>query len=218
MPRKKPDIFYIYKTTNLINNKFYIGKHCTTKLENDYLGSGKRLRYSIRKYGKENFKKEILEFCENQEVLAEREKEIVNQEMLNNSLCMNLMIGGRGGYAYNNITKEQHSNFSKLGGINSAKIRKENPEIDKKVKFASSKSLKERHKLKQINYVTWPKGKRHKEETKLKMSQSSKGIGRGNSNSQYGTMWITNGIENKKIKNTDIIPNGYYKGRKKYAN
>ena len=219
MPRKKPDIFYIYKTTNLINNKFYIGKHCTTKIENDYLGSGKRLRYSIRKYGKENFKKEILEFCENHEVLAVREKEIVNQEMLNNSLCMNLMIGGEGGYNFKSI--EDANNFSKMG-LNKKKLlwetdknwadktRRNMSNGIKKVLPKIKKSLTELYKIKGGNF----KNKKHSEESKNKIRNSHKGKGLKESNSQFGTMWVTNGIINKKIKQTDIIPQGYYKGRR----
>ena len=54
MARKKPHIHYIYKTTCNVTKRYYIGMHSTTNLEDGYLGSGKRLRYSIRKYGKEN--------------------------------------------------------------------------------------------------------------------------------------------------------------------
>jgi hypothetical protein len=61
----------IYKTTNLINGKSYIGKD---KHNNpNYLGSGKRLRSAIKKYGKENFKKEILEHCNSYDELRDRE-------------------------------------------------------------------------------------------------------------------------------------------------
>lgn len=35
----------------------------------------------------------------------------------------------------------------------------------------------------------------------------------GTKNSQYGSMWITNGTNNKKIKKTEMIPDGYKKGR-----
>lgn len=43
-------------------------------------------------------------------------------------------------------------------------------------------------------------GKTHTEETKVKMSEKAKIHSKGMKNSQFGTMWITNGIENKKIK------------------
>ena len=55
MSKNKIKYHFLYKTTNLINNKYYYGMHSTYKLDDGYLGSGKRLRYSIRKYGKENF-------------------------------------------------------------------------------------------------------------------------------------------------------------------
>jgi len=97
MPRKQYTIHYIYKTTNILNGKFYIGMHSTFNLEDGYLGSGKRLRYSINKYGKENHKKEILEYCKNREELKEREKQIVTEDLIQKQLCINLKIGGEGG-------------------------------------------------------------------------------------------------------------------------
>jgi hypothetical protein len=61
----------IYKTTNLINGKIYIGKD--SKNNSKYLGSGLLLKRAILKYGKENFKKEILEECSSIEELNQRE-------------------------------------------------------------------------------------------------------------------------------------------------
>ena len=67
---------YVYKTTNLINNKIYIGQHKWTGHEIDpkYLGSGKILKEAIKTYGKENFKCEILEWCESFDELNKRER------------------------------------------------------------------------------------------------------------------------------------------------
>ena len=53
----------------------------------------------------------------------------------------------------------------------------------------------------------------HTEETKRKMREVQKGKGIGKSNSQFGTKWITNGDENRKIKKEDIIPDGWKPGR-----
>lgn len=53
-------MWYIYKITNKINGKTYIGQHRYEKLEDNYMGSGKHLLNAMKKYGKENFEKEIL--------------------------------------------------------------------------------------------------------------------------------------------------------------
>ena len=66
---------YIYKTTNTINNKIYVGQHKTDKdcLDESYIGSGKLLLEAIAKYGREKFICEIIEWCETEEELNDRE-------------------------------------------------------------------------------------------------------------------------------------------------
>lgn len=87
----------IYKTTNIINGKFYIGQdyHNNPK----YLGSGNLLKAAIKKYGKENFVKEIIEVCSSKEELNEREiywiKETKAQEY-----GYNIADGGFGASGY----------------------------------------------------------------------------------------------------------------------
>ena len=60
---------YIYKTTNLIDGKFYIGQHQAEGFDEGYYGSGVHLRRAIKKYGKENFLVEIMQICESQKEL-----------------------------------------------------------------------------------------------------------------------------------------------------
>ena len=69
MSKKIHQHYYIYKTTNLINGKYYFGMHCTDNLNDGYIGSGTQLKRSIIKHGKENFKTEILEFLPTKEEL-----------------------------------------------------------------------------------------------------------------------------------------------------
>ena len=67
---------YIYRTNNLINGKMYIGKKVSTKfLAEKYLGSGKLLKKAVNKYGKENFKVELLAEAKNKDELIALEKE-----------------------------------------------------------------------------------------------------------------------------------------------
>jgi group I intron endonuclease len=95
----------IYKTTNLVNGKFYIGKDA--KNIKSYLGSGKVLKQAIQKYGKANFKKEILEICNTLEELSEREKYWIKElKAIENGY--NLTEGGSGGDTWTHNSKEIH--------------------------------------------------------------------------------------------------------------
>ena len=95
-------VYYIYKITNLINGKIYIGKH-SQKIQNkdSYFGSGVLLNKAIVKYGKENFKKEIIEMCEKDNI---NDKEIywINKFNSFTPNGYNLAKGGNGGNSTNN--------------------------------------------------------------------------------------------------------------------
>lgn len=88
---------YLYKTICLINQKYYIGMHSTTRLDDNYLGSGLIIRRSLKKYGVGQHVKEILLFCSSRRELCCKERDIVNETLLQDPLCMNLKIGGEGG-------------------------------------------------------------------------------------------------------------------------
>lgn len=89
----------IYKITNLVNGKIYIGKHQTLNLDDNYFGSGIFLLKAIKKYGRHNFKKEILFVFDNENEMNLKEKELVTEEFISSSSNYNAKIGGEGGFS-----------------------------------------------------------------------------------------------------------------------
>ena len=183
----------IYKTTNIINKKYYIGKDA--KNSKNYLGSGVALNNAIKKYGKENFTKEILCYCIDLCDLNQKEIEYVNEEIVNDPMSYNLVLGGQGG---------DHSKFIKnwyLKGKTYEEVFGE--ERAKKIKQKKNNSLKGKNngmydngdKIKgekngmygrkgelcpayKNGHEAWNKGKKglqkHSDETKQTMSNSQK--------------------------------------------
>ena len=82
-------LYILYKTTNLVNDKTYIGIHKTNNLDDGYLGSGFSLIKAVSKYGKENFKREILEFCNSYDELLELEKLYVDLDWVRDKSTYN---------------------------------------------------------------------------------------------------------------------------------
>ena len=106
----KTKIRFIYLTTNLINNKKYIGQH-TGYLDDNYLGSGILLTQAIEKYGRENFSREIIEICNSQEELDLSEKYWIDYyNAIEDDNYYNLQEGGQGGDGWRAYRKwaEQH--------------------------------------------------------------------------------------------------------------
>lgn len=94
-------------TTNLINNCKYIGKHFGY-LDDSYLGSGKLLKRAIAKYGKENFKREILYISQSEEENCEKEKEfILKFNAVFDKTFYNIHEGGSGGNTIAGLSEEE---------------------------------------------------------------------------------------------------------------
>ena len=96
----------VYKTTNLINGKIYIGVHSTNKLEDGYIGSGKIFKDALKKYGLDNFFREVLFDFETAEEAYAKEKEMVSKEFINESDNYNCKVGGEQG-ACSELTKQK---------------------------------------------------------------------------------------------------------------
>lgn len=90
--------FYtIYRITNLLNGKVYIGKHQTENLNDGYMGSGKHIKSAIKKYGLENFEKEILYVLDSKESMDTIEAQLVNESFCARDDVYNIALGGCGG-------------------------------------------------------------------------------------------------------------------------
>lgn len=121
----------VYKTTNIINGKFYIGQDSNNNPE--YLGSGILLKKSIEKYSRENFVKEILEVCSTKEELNEREIFWI-EETQAKLYGYNIADGGHGGNTYNDEIRKRVSELLKGREVSKEtiekrkKTREKNPE------------------------------------------------------------------------------------------
>lgn len=96
--------YVIYRTTNLKNGKWYIGKHKTSNLDDGYIGSGRSLLEDVKQYGRENFTCEILHFLPSEEAMNAKEAELVTEEVVKSDDNYNLCPGGHGGWGYVNTS------------------------------------------------------------------------------------------------------------------
>lgn len=86
----------VYKTTNTVNNKIYVGLHSTNKIEDNYLGSGFILKSALKKYGKDKFSREVLYIYHTRQEARTKEAQIVDKEFCDRLDTYNLTIGGMG--------------------------------------------------------------------------------------------------------------------------
>lgn len=216
MPRKQKKYHYIYKTTCKITGKFYVGMHSTDDLDDGYLGSGKILGYSRKKYGDENHVREILEMLPSREALKAREKEIVNEQLLSDPLNINLKYGGDGGWDHVDKTTILKNTSKATAGFS----KKFQSDADFRSKFRQT--LTDRvHKRRDSGEIFFPGaskflGKTHSTESRKRISAAAKINQCGEKNSQFGTCWVTNGkpIKIKKEQLDEYLLKGYRRGRK----
>lgn len=182
--------YTVYKVTNTINGMYYIGIHQTENLNDDYMGSGHKLKKAFKKYGKENFHKEILYILDTKEKMSLYEKILVVPD---NELNYNLVPGGYGGWNKGIPISEQHR--QKLKDFNLGRKHTEKTKI--KMRRPKNKTLNKPASI--------PKPKVQREEMIEILRQANK-----------SRIWVTNGVNNVRIKKEEIdiwINRGYKRGR-----
>lgn len=165
-------MYCIYKITNLINGKTYIGQHKYKKLNDNYMGSGKILKQAQAKYGIENFKKDILVFdIVRRDFINLLEKEYIKFYRSIGQAEYNITDGGEGG----NGGKKGQVPWNK-GKHHSEETRRKLSEVRKGKHFGShSEETKKKISESLKGHDDWNKGKHHSNETKKKISDAMKG-------------------------------------------
>jgi hypothetical protein len=235
--------YTVYRTTNVVNHKIYVGVHKTDGSPDNYIGSGDALKRSIRKYGKHNFSKEILFEYDTPEEAFGMERIIVDADFVARTDTYNLTIGGHGSMSNNNSTGRPKGTPSKYKGKTYDEIY--TPEYAAIKRELLSKA--------RTGVASPMKGIRHSEESKEKMSRSirsnprifaeedrrvmseqrtgrkhkphkprtakNKGDYAGDKNSQFGMCWVMNHDtkENRKCTQEELesyTSTGWVKGFK----
>jgi hypothetical protein len=165
---EKKYFYYLYQITNIMNGKIYIGVHCTGDLDDGYLGSGKHLKRAIKKHGKDNFKKTILQVCNSLKEVYKLEAEIVDNEFVNRENTYNICLGGNGGIQGRVVSETTRLKLSvaNKGRKLTEEHRKKLSESHMGIKCSevSKKKTSEIHK-----------GKKHSLETRKKISEAHMG-------------------------------------------
>ena len=222
--------FYLYQITNLVNNKIYIGVHTTKDMNDGYMGSGVNIQSAIKKYGINNFEKDILYTFDNADDMYAKERELVTEVFLLREDTYNLRIGGTGGFDFINKNKlngfydtevarkgRQSTNallevrygeqwkkiISKNGNKALQKKREDDPNFNQIMIEHSRRNIKIASQ-----YANTPLAIQNKKNTFRKIGHQQ-----GAKNSQYGKMWITNGKESMSIPGQETIPEGWRRGR-----
>lgn len=188
--------FIVYNITNKLNSNHYIGAHKTEDLDDGYMGSGVIINRALKKYGIENFSKEIIFRAVSEPIMYWIERMLVDEEFVKSKETYNLKLGGDGGWDFVNkncgnqgerLNKNLSSEKRSLGGNNAKAKRKLDVNFTSKWKILC--------KLKFTNgYEVYNKGTKLPLDSPIrqKMSEAHKGKGVGKDNSQYGTIWIYN--------------------------
>ena len=162
-------MYYIYRITNKINGKTYIGQHKYKKLNDSYMGSGIHIKRAIKKYGIENFEKEILEFdIPNVDLANDWEQMYIMFERAKGKAEYNIANGGLGSSGFHHTEEHKRYMSKKMKGrVVSEETRQKLSEANKG-KHPSEESIRKNREA--------HKGRRLTEEWKRKISEGNKAV------------------------------------------
>lgn len=171
-------VHIIYKTTNNVNNYFYIGVHNNS--DESYLGSGTYLKRAIGKYGRENFTRETLFEFDTIEEAYIKEAELVTESEVNNPKCYNVQNGGLGGVG--RLVSEQTRR--KMSKSAKARFKRTGSPLKNGHSEESKKKLSETRKAKGLS-----KGQNNPMYGKTQPSLSER--------NKLPKRWMHNGVKNR---------------------
>ena len=195
----------------MLNDKYYYGVHKTKNMNDGYMGSGKAIKRAIKKYGVDNFSKQIIKFFEDEDSAYVYEKMIVNSTVVDDSNSYNLTIGGKGGFSHIDLSGKNNPMYGKSEKIREIQLR---PEVQKK----RSISISSTYYKKRINgFVSPLKGKNNywldinkANSAKIKMSENHADVS-GDKNTFYGKKYskqslnkMSNSHKNRHRKKCEI--------------
>lgn len=170
--------------------------HKTNNIDDRYLASGKYISAAIKKYGRENFKKEILYRCSNDEEMRQLEKYLITEDFLKRPNVYNIRPGGRGGF-----TLEESHVAGRLAVRALALKKQQDPEFYEHLCKAISEGCKEAYRQgRPRNPKLTFKGRKHTEDSKRRAGQKISIHHTGAGNPQYGKIWIMNTKLQKSIR------------------
>lgn len=210
---------FVYKTTNTVTGKSYIGAHSTTELDDNYLGSGKQIKDSIKKYGKQVFIREILEYFGTRGEAFAREAEMVTDDFIKESNNYNMCPGGLGSTIKTDefkqkvsaklkgrIFSEEHSKKKSLAqtGPKNHRYGKPNPNAPK-LSGKDNGMYSKKHTEESVELM-----RTNRKKVKVELtSELSKQL----SNACKGKLWYNDGSVSKRYYK-DEQPTNFVKGRK----
>jgi len=185
--------YTVYKTTNLINGRFYVGVHKTEAPDDRYLGSKSLLKLTIQKYGRDAFRKEVLHDFDNPKDMEAKEAEIVTKAFVDQDETYNLVPGGyQGDASYRarmGMTRAARRAGGLKGGAGWAKRLRDDPETAAAHAARLSETFKKWNRSGKLPPPPDWTGRVHTEEARDKMRGARPGFS-GQANSQHGTAWV----------------------------